>query len=249
MASRVVLKASDVAAIIGMNRYKSRTEIRDDLWKKYKPETFKGLTRRDKEQQALRASPVAQEVLARVSNITARDSSDVQSIMTSVNESIAHDANLTTEQKSEVLDHIRSRVYTSHGTRSEDKTSDKVEAEEGARLVRDNSFYNLDVCELGDFKFVIVGKIDRIEERPDGSRVLVEIKNRTNRLFKQVVEYEMVQVQVYLQMMGLTKARLVEQYNSQVLSHDITRDEEMWSNTIVPRLEEFCNELYECFNK
>ena len=132
MASRVVLKASDVAAIIGMNRYKSRTEIRDDLWKKYKPETFKGLTRRDKEQQALRASPVAQEVLARVSNITARDSSDVQSIMTSVNESIAHDANLTTEQKSEVLDHIRSRVYTSHGTRSEDKTSDKVEAEEGA---------------------------------------------------------------------------------------------------------------------
>jgi len=225
MASRVVLKASDVAAIIGMNRYKSRTEIRDDLWKKYKPETFKGLTRRDKEQQALRASPVAQEVLARVSNIKARDSSDVQSIMTSVNESIAQDVNLTSEQKSEVLDHIRSRVYTSHGTRSEDKTSDKVEAEEGARLVRDNSFYNLDVCELGDFKFVIVGKIDRIEERPDGSRVLVEIKNRTNRLFKQVVEYEMVQVQVYLQMMGLTKARLVEQYNSQVLSHDITRDE------------------------
>ena len=95
---------------------------------------------------------------------------------------------------------------------------------------------------------MVVGKIDRIEEKPDGSRTLVEIKNRTNRLFKQVVEYEYIQVQVYLKMLGLVHARLVEQYNSQVLSHNVELDEEMWTNEIMPGLEAFCKELNESMN-
>jgi hypothetical protein len=112
--------------------------------------------------------------------------------------------------------------------------------------VKDDAFYSREVCTLGDTKFVVIGKIDRIEER-DGNRILVEIKNRTNRLFRRVVEYEMIQVQVYLQLLGLVNARLVEQYNNQVLSHDITRDEELWANVIVPGLEQFCSELHEKF--
>jgi hypothetical protein len=73
----------------------------------------------------------------------------------------------------------------------------------------------------------------------------VEIKNRTNRLFRRVVDYENIQIQVYLQMLGLVHARLVEQYNNQVLSHDLTRDDELWTNEILPKLNEFCLELHE----
>jgi hypothetical protein len=159
-------------------------------------------------------------------------------------EAINSDSKLSTAQKAEVLEHVRSQVYTTHGTRSEDKTSDQVEVAEKTRLVRDDSFYNLDVCTIGDVKFVVCGKIDRIEERPDGTRVLVEIKNRTNRLFRRVIDYEFVQVQVYLQMLGLVHARLVEQYNNQVLSHDVARNEETWTNELLPGLVDFCNELY-----
>ena len=155
------------------------------------------------------------------------------------------DTKLNETQKAEVVEHLRSKVYTTHGTRSEDKTADKVAVDEGVTWKKDNAFYTHDVCEIGDMKFVVVGKIDRIEERPDGSRVLVEIKNRTNRLFGRVVDYEMIQVQMYLQMLGLVHARLVEQYNTQVLSHDITRDEEMWSNVIRPGLVEFCSDFHQ----
>jgi hypothetical protein len=73
----------------------------------------------------------------------------------------------------------------------------------------------------------------------------VEIKNRTNRLFRRVVEYENIQIQVYLQMLGLVRARLVEQYNNQIASHDIDRDEELWENIILPDLRTFCEELGE----
>jgi hypothetical protein len=241
---RVVLRASDVAAIIGRNQYKPRQEVLDELWKKYNPETFKGKTKREKAMAIIHASPIAREVLNCVSQIKAKDSTEVQNIISNVRKHINSDEKMTKEQKDEVIAHITSNVYTSHGVRSEDRTSDKVATDENVRLVKDNSFYNYEICTIDDVKFVVTGKIDRIEERPDGSRVLVEIKNRTNRLFRRVVEYEMVQVQVYLQMLGLIHARLVEQYNNQVLSHDVTRDEELWANVIVPGLELFCKDLY-----
>jgi hypothetical protein len=242
---RVIIKASDVAACVGRHQYKARDEVMNEMWKKYWPDTFTGQTQRDRANIAMRASPLAREVLDCVSKIQPKDSTEVQNIIANVRKHINSDANLSTEQKAEVISHITTNVYTSHGTRSEDKTSDKVEVDEKVRLVRDNSFYYIDLMTIDEsVKFSICGKIDRIEERPDGSRVLVEIKNRTNRLFGRVVEYEFVQVQVYLQMLGLVHARLVEQYNNQVLSHDIERDEETWTNEILPLIMHFCNELY-----
>jgi len=241
---RVVIKASEVAAICGLNRYKPRKEVFDEAWKKYSPETFTGRTKNDRAEEALGASVEAQKVLSAAVNIKAKDSTDVQTIFEDAKNKVNLDTKLSVEQKAEVIEHLRSKVYTSHGTRTEDKTSDKVQVDEGVHLVRDDSFYQIEVCRLGDTRYVIVGKIDRIEERPDGSRVLVEIKNRTNRLFNSVPEYEFIQIQVYLQMLGLVHARLVEQYNNQVKSHEVNRDEETWVNEILPELQKFCEELH-----
>ena len=245
---RIVVKASDVAAAVGRHQYKQRTDVLNDMHKKYWPETFTGQTKTDKAREILQVSSEAQKVLSAAVSIKARDSTEVQTVFEKAKEAINSDSKLSASQKTEVLEHVRSQVYTIHGTRSEDKTSDQVEAAENTRLVRDDSFYNLDVCTIGDVKFVVCGKIDRIEELPDGSRVLVEIKNRTNRLFRRVVEYEFIQIQVYLQMLGLVHARLVEQYNNQVLSHDVARDEETWTNELLPALKEFCQELYTSAN-
>lgn len=245
MVKRVILKASDVAAIIGRHQYKSREEIFNEYWKKYSPETFTGQTQKDRAEAALRSSVAAQKVLESALNVQAKDSNEVQKVLAQAKEKVNSDSNLNAAQKAEVIEHLRSQVYTTHGTRSEDKTADVVSSTENVRLVRDDLFHNLEVCVIDDVKFVICGKIDRIEERPDGSRILVEIKNRTNRLFRRLVEYEFIQIQVYLQMLGLVHARLVEQYNSQVMSHPVDRDEEVWANEIMPALRKFCAELYE----
>jgi hypothetical protein len=240
---RVVLKASNVAAMIGRHRYKPRSEVLDELWKKYAPDTFTGKTKNDKAEEALAFSTGAQEILKQARQVNTENSDHVQTIFSEASAKINFDTKLNHEQKVDVIEHLRSQIYTSHGTRSEDKTSDKVESDEKVRLVRDDKFYQFEVCTLGNTKYVVMGKIDRIEEKPDGSKVLVEIKNRTNRLFNSVPEYEFIQIQVYLQMLGLIHARLVEQYNNQVKSHDVTRDEELWDNEIIPKLKEFCEEL------
>ena len=109
-------------------------------------------------------------MLASALNTKAKDSAEVQKIYAEALQKVNSDSKLNAAQKAEVAEHLRSKVYTTHGTRSEDTTSAKVEAEQGVKWSKDNAFYTHDVCELGDKKFVVVGKIDRIEERPDGSR-------------------------------------------------------------------------------
>ena len=240
---RVTLKASEVAAIIGRNPYKPPNEVRDELWKKYWPGTFKGKTKNDRAYEALSASEDAREALNSARAVHTKSSDEAESVFVKAKAKIEADENLTTTQKTEVTDFIRSQVYTGHGTRSEDKTSDKVEKDEGVRLIRDDSFYNLDVCEIDGNSFRIVGKIDRIEEKPDGSKTLVEIKNRTKRFFNVVPDYEYIQIQTYLQMLNLEKARLVQQFNSEVRSHAIARNDSFWFDEVMPLLDEFCRDL------
>ena len=240
---RITLKASEVAAIIGRNPYKPPNEVRDELWKKYWPETFKGKTKNDRAYEALSASEHAREALNSARAVHTKSSDEAESVFVKAKKKIEADEILTTTQKAEVTEFIRSQVYTGHGTRSEDKTSDKVENDEGVRLVRDDSFYSLDVCEVNGNSFRIVGKIDRIEEKPDGSKTLVEIKNRTKRFFSVVPDYEYIQIQTYLQMLNLEKARLVQQFNSEVRSHAIARNDSFWFDEVMPLLDEFCRNL------
>jgi hypothetical protein len=241
--TRVVIKASDVAAIIGRNPYKPQAEVRSEIWKKYWPESFTGQTKNDRARVALSASQNAIQIFEEAACVKTKSSNEAEDVFQMARAKIEVDEQLTNEQKCDVIEHIRSRIYTSHGTRSEDKTSDKMESEENVILKKDNSFYRISICEIGEFDFEIVGKIDRIQEMPDGSRVLVEIKNRTKRLFRKVPDYEYIQVQTYLQMLNLEHARLVEQFNSQIMSHDIDRDDEFWKE-VMTCLESFCKEIY-----
>jgi len=245
MASRrIVIKASDVAAVIGLNPYKPATEVRDEIWKKNWPETFTGQTKQDQASAALGRSAPSRKVLSDAMAFKAASSTEAQLNFETARAKIDADETLSTEDRSKIVEHLRSRCYTSHGTRSEDKTAVKVTEDTGVTLVRDNAFYNLTVLEMTDVQFVITGKVDRIEVGPDGSRTLVEIKNRTRGFFRSLRDYENVQVQVYLQMLGLTKAKLIEQYNSATNTIEVDRDEEFWTNVVWPGVKEFALDLY-----
>ena len=121
-------------------------------------------------------------------------------------------------------------------------TVTKVSIEEKIEIKKDESFYTYPICSIGNMRFEIVGKIDGIEEE-NGENVLIEIKNRINRLRKRVPEYEYVQVQTYLAMIGLEKAKLIEQYNAETHTEVIRADNDYWNNTILTELKRFCIEF------
>lgn len=244
---RITIKASDVAACVGLNKFKTPEEVRDDLWKKHSPETFKGKTKLDEAREILSKSKTAQDAMARAVSVKTNQSSDTDAIMKMAEAVIKSDTVLSEEDKVKALEHIRSKVATSHGTRSEDKTADKVVTEEGVTLIRDNNFHKIEICEMDGVNYSIVGKIDRIELAADGTRTLVEIKNRTKKLFRQVYPSENVQIQTYLQMLNLDQAKLIEQYNSETCTMRVPRDQELWDEDILPLLESFCKELHQDF--
>jgi hypothetical protein len=100
--------------------------------------------------------------------------------------------------------------------------------------------YHLRVCTLGGLRYGLVGRIDGFV---DGQ--LVEVKNRTKRLFHKVRDYEQVQLEVYMRMVDVHSATLLERLTDGVVheqKHHVARDDELWGY-VLAECERFCAKL------
>lgn len=241
VVKRVILRASDIASIVGMNEYKPMTETLKEYWKRYSPDTFNGQTEREKVEAVICSSDSVGDILK---TALSNETTDVQTVVEETCKKINIDTSLSDSQKLDVIKHVTSKINTNHGTKSESKTAQKItDVKKDTQLIQDSTFYTTDVMTIDRTDFVICGTIDRIQIESDGRRTLIEIKNRVKRLFNKVVNYEFIQIQTYLQLLGLEHARLVEQYKDEIDTHDIERDDDFWDNDILPKIKEFCIEL------
>jgi DNA polymerase III epsilon subunit-like protein len=232
---KVIIGASSVASAIGVG-FKRQPELIEELWKKYSPQTFEGKTKEDKAIEILMWNTSTKKILEDAENFKSENSTDVAQKMRSVYHQIEH-SGLAPQDVILAKDHLRKTLYTNHGTRNEYKTADA----DHANLVEDDTFYTHDICEIEGTKYQIVGRIDRLQMNEDGSRTLVEIKNRAKGLFNRVRDYEEVQCQTYLQMLKDIKyCRLVEQFNNERKGYLIEKNDEKWNDVILPKLQNFC---------
>jgi len=236
---KVIIKASDVSTAIGCG-FKKPQELVSELWKKYIPQTFEGKTKEEEALLVLNSLESTKKILADAENFKSETSIDVQQETRKLFHAIEH-SGLTPHDMVKAKDHIRKTLFTNHGTRNEKKTADT----DIANLVEDDTFYTYDICEIEGTKYQIVGRIDRLQINEDGTRTLVEIKNRARGLFNTVRDYEEVQCQTYLQMLqDIEYCRLVEQYNDEKRAYLIQRDDEKWKNDILPKLHNFCEHFH-----
>ena len=232
---KVIIGASSVASAIGCG-FKKQPELIEELWKKYSPQTFEGKTKEDKALEILMWNTSTKKILEDAENFKSENSADVAQKTRAVYHQIEH-SGLSAEDMVIAKDHLRKTLYTNHGTRNEYKTADA----DKAKLVEDDTFYTHDICTIEGTLYQIVGRIDRLQMNEDGSRTLVEIKNRAKGLFNRVRDYEEVQCQTYLQMLGDIKyCRLVEQFNDERKGYLIEKDDEKWKDEIIPKLQNFC---------
>jgi DNA polymerase III epsilon subunit-like protein len=232
---KVIIGASSVATAIGCG-FKKQPELIEELWKKYSPDTFEGKTKEDKALEILMWNTSTKKILEDAENFKSENSADVAQKTRAVYHQIEH-SGLSAEDMVIAKDHLRKTLYTNHGTRNEYKTADA----DKAKLVEDDTFYTHDICTIEGTLYQIVGRIDRLQLNEDGTRTLVEIKNRAKGLFNRVRDYEEVQCQTYLQMLGDIKyCRLVEQFNDERKGYLIEKNDEKWRDDIVPKLQNFC---------
>ena len=237
---KIVLKASDVAGIIGRSQYRRPLEIIDELWNKYMPSTFAGQTKEQIALNAINSSSVARDLLRDAEQFKSTNSSSVDQKFRAVSNQLEKNSGLQKVELDAARDHIRKTLYTNHGVRHEKTTADNFD-----NMREDPTFYKYDVCTLAGTTYQIVGRIDRIRENDDGSKTIVEIKNRANGLFRAVRDYEEIQCQTYMEMLNIDDCVLIEQYDSKRLSYDIKRNHTMWNEQILPSIRNFCERFHD----
>ena len=236
---KVIIGASSVSSAIGVG-FKKQPELVEELWNKYSPKTFEGLTKDEAAIEVINSNEATIKILKDAVEFKSDGSTDVNQKVRALYHQIEH-SGLESKDIIMAKDYIRKTLFTNHGTRNEDKTADL----DDAILVRDDTFYSYDICTIEGTLYQIVGRIDRIQMNDDGSRTLVEIKNRANKLFGRVRDYENVQCQTYLQMLKDIKyCRLVEQFNDERKSYLIEKNDEHWKNQVVPKLQNFCEHFH-----
>jgi hypothetical protein len=238
----VIIGASSVASAIGKSQFKRQPDLISDLWKKYSPQTFKGQTLEEEALLVLNSLETTKKILNEAENFKSNTSDDVKQETRKLFHQIEH-SGLLPQDMLKAKEHIRKTLATNHGTRNEGKTAklDKL----AAKLTEDDTYYTYDICEIEGTLYQVVGRVDRVQNNEDGSRILVEIKNRANGFFNRVRDYEEIQCQTYMQMMrDIDFCRLVETYNGESKSYLIQKNDEMWTSEIVPKLQNFCEHFH-----
>lgn len=87
--------------------------------------------------------------------------------------------------------------------------------------------------------FQIIGFVDGIDRE---KQILHEVKRRQNRLFYKVPEYEFVQVQVYLELCDLRSALHSEDYNGRRKDTTIERSRDYF-NSLLPEIAAFAAKI------
>lgn len=235
---KVWVSVSDVGTIIGKCKFNGESEILDKLLSKYFPEKFEEYTREYKQRMIIKDSPKSQEVISQAIDTETNTSDEVNTLFESVKDTIMVIPELCKEEKYEVCEYIRKVLNTRHGDKSEPITAEKL-----GNLEKDEKFYRHKITTIHGTDYILCGRIDGFMTEEDGSRTLYEIKNRTRQLFNKVRDYELTQVNCYLNMTKTKKAKLVEMFNNEMKSYDISANHEEFKSYL-STLENFCRAFH-----
>jgi hypothetical protein len=250
MLTSICIYASQLASCINHNRFKKPSDALETVWQRVAPASFReALTRNGikTQEEAVRdimtSNQTVKSLLVHAEDALTTTSGEVARGYEEITKKL-EEAELKWEERKLVDDAMKKTLYTSFGTRQESVAFQKIHARIPCRL--DDTFYRSPIGEVNGVTIFVGGKVDAISQ--DGSMV-VEIKNRINRLFFKIPVYEIIQVQTYLQLLPeVENARLVEcltKDNGDVVMNmiPIERDQEMWDTYIVPKVKGFVSYL------
>lgn len=233
------LYASDFAKYIDRSPFDSVGKAAKNLLKKQYPIIFEeALERCSAVDVASHVEEAIQTIQKDLSNVVEKESfTEISTGVTTLSDKVTQvlaEKNIQGVSKEDVQSAVRSAVYTQRGTRDEDKGLNKYETKTKSQVSQRNSKFYKRYVKYKHFsgkerEFLVGGRVDGITE----DNVLVEVKNRQRRLFNEVRDYEMVQVQLYLLLTGCEKCHLIECLGSESITHTIHPDLSYWNQMLL----------------
>jgi hypothetical protein len=230
----VCIYASQVAMCIGANKHKKISEAVELMWQRIAPASFEAAMTRNtmKTEDELAEDIIRAHAKVRgLVDLTLTSACDSSDQVARQYHSVSRDLQavpLPEEDRKLVEDVLKRNLYTTYGNKHEHRVLAYVRDTLGIRCREDPTFYKRlqGTCAgpWGSFQWFVGGKIDAISEDRE---LLVEIKNRVNRLFYRVPFYEAVQVQAYLHLLDIERGVLVECLKTQKASGGNLCDDEI----------------------
>jgi hypothetical protein len=142
---------------------------------------------------------------------------------------------ISEENKQKLKQKTENVINTTHGTLKEDSAIDQFEKKFKVKLDTSQYYHTKEFKKTAKFEWVVGGKVDGLYlgNTRDESYV-VEVKNRTKGFFNTLRDYEKCQIQLYIWMLNLNQAKLVEKYNNKIRITAIYRDQD------------FLDDIFEC---
>lgn len=211
------INTSDVAALIGENRYKDAQSEIDKYRNKYLGTQIE--RKEDVIENIITNACSTNDISIDSSELTENTNSNT--IVNELVERVLPTVNLTRE---EVTSNIKSKVYTGHGTKYEESVFKWIQDNIDGKLESSQKTYSVELCEFKNIKWRLVGKVDGILQ--NSKTYVIEIKNRQNRLFSFIPVYEVIQIQMYMYLSGLKEAKMVQHYKGTYDIVEFTYDKE-----------------------
>ena len=138
----------------------------------------------------------------------------------------------------EIKEYINGFINKKRGIKNESKIIQQYSKKYNTNIKENNSkLYKIKLFEIDKYNIYICGKIDGIENNQ-----LIEVKNRKNRLFEFIPEYEQIQIEVYFKLTGLKKGKLIQNYNDTQSIILIEQNNDLW-NIIENELKTISNKI------
>lgn len=243
---------------IGANKHKKVSEALELVWQRCDPAGFRAALRRNDvktedeiAEGIIKSNSDVRELVDLTLKAPCESSEQVAKKYDAVTTSLRA-VQMPDDERRLVDDVLKRNLYTSYGNSHETSVLDYIRTTLGIACREDSTFYKAQagVCagSRGEVPWYVGGKIDAI----DADRtLLIEIKNRVNRLFHRVPFYEQVQVQAYLHLLNLERGVLVECLKAGECAVNvipIKRDRDLWKGEIVPKLHGFVDFLVRVLN-
>lgn len=193
------INASEISSCIGCNKYESKDIIVLKIWRRIDNERF---------EKAMERNNIK---LINIENINKNDKNNKKYI----------------KKYEEMVNNFENGIFY------ESKAIEIYQAMKNVS-VKDNNkksyvlFINNNYGRLLYYTPRILGYIDGIVEDKN-DKYIVEIKNRQNKIFDYIPDYELIQIIIYMKITGIYKCNHIEKFKKEIRIKTIHFDEKKWN--------------------
>jgi len=254
MTKTICIYASDLAVVLGINKYQSISDILIKLWEKNYPIDYENIISEIslKKNIKIMKKESDKEFINRVqgeSNLNIKEkldeclkTTDTKRMLENRNEimkEVSKNKSMDTEVKEEFKKTLESMTNKVNGTINEKSIRDYYSEKTGKKIIINEKFIKRNICTYNGVNWDLGGKIDGLTE----DNIVIEIKNRIYKLFYELRDYERPQLHTYMFILGINKGHLVESIkkNGEITINVIEDDfdKTYWDTVILSKLANF----------